>query len=135
MGEHRVRRAVRFCYGHRIAGHAGPCRHLHGHNARVEVECAGAPDALGMVVDFGEIGRVVSEWVDAHWDHRMILQRDDPWVAVLKERGEPVHVMDEPPTAENLAAALFRVAKEAGLPVRAVHFWETDTSVAVYAEP
>jgi 6-pyruvoyltetrahydropterin/6-carboxytetrahydropterin synthase len=131
---HQVRKAVRFCYGHRVAGHPGPCRHLHGHNARVEVECQGEPDGRGMVVDFGEIARVVEGWVKTHWDHRMILQAGDPWVAVLAERGEPFYELDAPPTAEHLAAHLFRVARGAGLPVTAVHFWETETSVAVYRE-
>lgn len=135
VGEYRVSRTVRFCYGHRIEGHTGPCRHLHGHNARVEVECAGSPDRLGMVVDFGRIAEVVGGWIDRHWDHRMVLRRDDPWAALLKERGEPVYELEAPPTAENMAAFLFQVARDAGLPVRAIRFWETDTSLAVYRGP
>lgn len=129
---HSVRAGLRFCYGHRIPGHDGPCAHLHGHNARVEVECRGALDARGMVVDFARIKRVVKDWVDAHWDHRMILQEGDPLIGALVAGGEPVYVLDAPPTAENLAAHLFGVAARAGLPVVAVHFWETDHGVAVY---
>jgi len=135
MGRHSVVTRFRFCYGHRIRGHAGPCRHAHGHNGVAEVECAGPLDRLGMVVDFGEVRRVVSGWIDANWDHRMILRRDDPLAATLREAGEPVHLLDGDPTAENLAAALFRVAREAGLPVREVRVWETPTSMARYEEP
>lgn len=130
---HSVRVSLRFCYGHRIAGHDGPCRHLHGHNARVEVECEGALDARGMVVDFATIKRTMNDWIDAHWDHRMILQADDPLLEVLGAQGEPVYVLDGPPTAENLAAHLFDVAEQAGLPVAAIRFWETDHSLAVFA--
>lgn len=129
---HSVRVSLRFCYGHRIAGHDGPCVHLHGHNARVEVECKGMLDARGMVVDFARIKQVLNEWIDAHWDHRMILQEGDPLIEVLRAQNEPVHVMDGPPTAENLAARLFVVAADAGLPVAAIRFWETDSSLAVY---
>jgi 6-pyruvoyltetrahydropterin/6-carboxytetrahydropterin synthase len=129
---HSVRVGLRFCYGHRIPGHDGPCVHLHGHNARVEVECRGALDERGMVVDFARIKRALNEWIDAHWDHRMILQAGDPLIEVLRANEEPVCVLDAPPTAENLAARLFDVAAEAGLPVAAVRFWETDSSLAVY---
>ena len=85
-----------------------------------------------MVVDFGEIRRVLETWIDANWDHRMILEKGDPMARVLAERGEPVHEMDAPPTAENLARRLYVVAREAGLPVRAIRFWETERSMALY---
>jgi len=134
VGSHAVVRTLTFAYGHRIHGHGGRCAHLHGHNARVEVECRGPLDALGMVVDFAEVKRVVEGWIAAHWDHRMILQRGDPLLPVLEERGEPVFVLDGPPTAEALAAHLFGVARAAGLPVRAVRFWETERSMAAYEE-
>jgi len=129
---HGVVRILTFSYGHRIRGHKGGCAHLHGHNARVEVECRGALDRLGMVVDFAEIRRVLEAWVDANWDHRMILERGDPLAGLLAERGEPVHELDAPPTAENLARKLFEVAAAAGLPVRAIRFWETERSMASF---
>lgn len=134
MGEHTVGRFIEFCYGHRIPGHAGRCRNLHGHNARVEIVCTGPLDELGMVVDFAEIKRVVGTWIDEHWDHKMILQEGDPLATPLREAGEPVFELDAPTTAENLAARLFAVARDAGLPVAAVRFWETPDSVATYGE-
>ncbi|MGQ0612912.1 MAG: 6-pyruvoyl trahydropterin synthase family protein [Planctomycetaceae bacterium] len=132
MERYGVVRRLAFCYGHRIRGHAGGCRFVHGHNAVVEVECRGPLDALGMVVDFGEIGRALGGWIDAHWDHRMILQRGDPLVAMLKGLGDPVYELEGDPTAENLAAELYGAAKAAGLPVHAVRFWETPTSMASF---
>ena len=52
----RVTREIRFCYGHRLLGHAGKCRFLHGHNGRAVVVLeSAATDALGMVVDFGAV--------------------------------------------------------------------------------
>jgi 6-pyruvoyltetrahydropterin/6-carboxytetrahydropterin synthase len=129
----RASKFVDFCYGHRIPGHGGKCRHLHGHNARVEIECEGPLDELGMVVDFLEIKRLVSAWIDEHWDHRMILQRGDPLVEQLRAQGEPVFELEGPTTAENLARHLFGVARDAGLPVSAVRFWETPDSVASYS--
>jgi 6-pyruvoyltetrahydropterin/6-carboxytetrahydropterin synthase len=127
-------KVIRFCYGHRLVGHEGACRHLHGHNARVEVICRGALDALGRVVDFAEIRRVLHEWIDANWDHRMILATDDPMVDVLREHQEPVYLMEGSPTAERLAAVLYGVANDAGLPIAGIRFWETETSYATFGD-
>ncbi len=127
-------KVITFCYGHRLVGHDGACRHLHGHNARVEVICRGELDPLGMVVDFARIRTVLNDWIDENWDHRMILASDDPLADLLASKGEPVYLLDGPPTAERLASRLFRVAHEAGLPVAGIRFWETETSVATYGE-
>ena len=127
-------KVITFCYGHRLVGHGGACRFLHGHNARVEVICRGDLDAQGMVVDFGEIRHALRDWIDANWDHRMILASDDPMVEILRAQDEPVFVLDGPPTAERLAAHLYKVARDAGLPVAGIRFWETETSVATYGE-
>ncbi len=134
MPQHGVTKLLSFPYGHRIRGHGGRCAHLHGHNARVEVCCRGPLDALGMVVDFGEIKRVLGSWIGKNWDHRMILASSDPLIEVLSELGEPVFELDSSPTAENLAAHLYRVAREANLPVSEVRFWETETSMASYGD-
>ncbi len=134
MGRHTASKIIEFSYGHRIPGHEGRCRHLHGHNARVEIVCTGALDPLGMVVDFAEIKQEVDTWVQKHWDHGMILTRGDPYVAIFRERGERVFELDGPTTAEAMAQHLFHVAKDAGLPVTAVRFWETPNSMASYSE-
>ncbi len=87
-----------------------------------------------MVVDFGVIRERVGRWIHDHWDHRMILARDDPLADLLRGAGEPLFLLDGPPTAENLAAHLYGVARGAGLPVRAIRFWETETSMASFGE-
>src|SRR5512136_1776053 len=101
---YRVSREIDFCYGHRLLNYEGKCRYLHGHNGRaiITVE-SGRLDARGMVLDFSEIKRVVSRWVDDNLDHRMILSRDDPAVPLLRELGEPMYLIDANPTAENIA--------------------------------
>ena len=128
-----VSRQIDFCYGHRLLNYAGKCCHLHGHNGRLVIGFdAGRLDEHGMVLDFTEIKRVVSSWIDENLDHRMILERSDPAVPVLEELGEPLFLMDESPTAENLAKLIFEVALSAGLPVREVRLWETPQCVAAY---
>ncbi len=126
-------KVIQFSYGHRLLDYDGPCRHLHGHNGTIEVEVASDTlDHHGMVIDFGEIRDVVKAWVDANLDHRMLLCRSDPAVAVLREMNEPVYLFDGNPTAENIAREIFQKAREHGLAVTEVRLWETSTSYAAY---
>ena len=132
MQPYHVAKSITFAYGHRLRNHDGPCKHAHGHNGRVEVECVGALDDQGMVVDFKAIERVLGSWIKENWDHRMILQRDDPLVPVLEKAGEPVYLMEGSPTAEAIARLLFDAAQELGFPVAEVRLWETANSLAIY---
>ena len=130
----RVSREIDFCYGHRLLDYEGKCRHLHGHNGRALITLeASKLDERGMVLDFSDIKRVVSRWIDECLDHRMILNRDDPAVPVLKELGEPVFLMDANPTAENIARLIFERTAAAGFPVVEVRLWETPRCCATYS--
>jgi 6-pyruvoyltetrahydropterin/6-carboxytetrahydropterin synthase len=128
-----VSREIEFCYGHRLLGYEGKCRHLHGHNGRLAVvfETDGL-DGRGMVLDFSDIKRVVGGWIDAHLDHRMILQRGDPAVAALEKLGEPMYLIDDSPTAENIARLVFDAARQLGVAVAEVQLWETPNCCATY---
>ena len=125
---------IDFCYGHRLLGYDGVCRHLHGHNAVAEVEVrSDVPDPRGMVVDFTDVDRIVKGWIEREIDHKMILRRDDPLVAALSALGEPVYLLETNPTAESLAQRIFQVAIDGGLAVTRVTVWETPTSCASYS--
>ena len=122
-----------FCYGHRLLDYEGKCRYAHGHNAMVEVEIRSATlDSRNMVQDFGDMKRVVQEWIDRELDHRMLLRHDDPLVAALQQLGEPVYLLDSNPTAERIARLIFDHVEALGLPVVRVGLWETPSSFAQY---
>ena len=124
---------IDFCYGHRLLDHDGACHHPHGHNAVAEVEvCSPELDHRSMVADFGDITRIVKDWIDEALDHRMILRRDDPLVAALRDLGEPVFLVDINPTAECIARVVFEYAVSQNLPVQTVRVWETPSSCATY---
>lgn len=129
----RVTRQIDFCYGHRLINYDGKCRHLHGHNGRAVIVIeAETLDDRGMVMDFSDIKRVVSTWIDEQLDHRMILCRRDPAVAVLRELGEPLYLLDDNPTAENIAHEIHRFAVAQGFPVLETRLWETPNCYATY---
>ena len=130
---YRVSREISFCYGHRLLNYEGKCRHLHGHNGRAIIALEGkALDSKGMLVDFSDIKRHIQRWIDENLDHNMILCREDPLLATLVDRGERVFVMDQNPTAENIARLIFEQAVVQGLPVVEVVLWETDNCHAAY---
>ncbi len=130
---YRVTKSISFCYGHRLLNYQGKCRHLHGHNARAVIMLeSDTLDGRGMVVDFQDIKQVVKAWVDAELDHTMLLCRDDPVLPVLQAEGERVRVMEDNPTAENIARLIYDHVAESGFPVVEVTLWETDTCYASY---
>ena len=133
MQRFQVTKVIEFSYGHRLLEHNGKCRHLHGHNGLLEVDVdASALDAMGMVVDFTRINEVVKAWVDATLDHKMLLCRADPLVGMLQDAGEPLYLMEDNPTAENIAKLIWLSARAEGFPVSEVRLWETSTSRASY---
>lgn len=130
---YKVSKAIYFNYGHRLLGSHDKCSHLHGHSARVVIEMAASRlDRQGMVVNFFDIRRTIGAWIDTHLDHKMILCKKDPLVKVLQKAGEPVLVVRENPTAEMIAAWIFREARRMKLPVSKVTLWENQDSFAVY---
>jgi len=130
---YRVTREIDFCYGHRLLNYEGKCRYLHGHNGRAVIVIeAPSLDDRGMVLDFSDIKRVVSTWIDDNLDHRMILCHEDPAVLMLRELGEPMYLIEHNPTAENIARLIFDYTREQGFPVVETRLWETPRCFATY---
>jgi len=130
---YQVTRKIDFCYGHRLLDYDGKCQFLHGHNGQVVITFESSElDSLGMVLDFTEIKNVISRWIDETLDHRMILHRDDPAVPSLQQLGEPLHLIDTNPTAENLARLIYEFSASKGFPVVEVRLWETPNCFATY---
>ena len=128
-----VSEEVTFCYGHRLMDYVGRCARIHGHNARVELVLAAKTlDRRGFVMDFGDLEEVAKRFLDETLDHRLLLRRDDPVIPSLTAAGEVFVALDENPTAEFLARFIFEALTQKGIPLKAIRFWETATSVATY---
>ena len=139
-------RLLGFDAGHRVYGHEGKCAHLHGHRYKVELHARGESglDALGRVVDFSVLKERVGGWIDANWDHGLILYGGDPMAEVLSGTSIPggagatqkLYVLGENPTAENLAKHLLEriippLMLGSGCDVIRVVLWETPNCFAV----
>jgi 6-pyruvoyltetrahydropterin/6-carboxytetrahydropterin synthase len=108
---------------HRLFDYQGPCEVLHGHNYRVQVTYSGTElDRYGMLVDFTEVKKQFHAVLDT-LDH-----------TYLNELPAFQHLS---PSAENIAAYIYREMKRAEFPraqLLAVTVWETPTQSAVYKE-
>ncbi len=132
---YQVTKEINFCYGHRLRDYPKKCKHLHGHNGRVEITLeAESLDYRGMLVDFEDIKDGVQTWIMSELDHKLLLRKDDPLVPVLRDLNETFLVMDDNPTAENIARMIYEYTKSKGFPVISVKLWETPTSFAVYTD-
>jgi 6-pyruvoyltetrahydropterin/6-carboxytetrahydropterin synthase len=129
-----VTREFTFCYGHRLLHYSGKCRHLHGHNGKAVITVSAETlDALGMVMDFSKLKRIVGGWLDETLDHKMLLHKDDPMLPFLQQQNEPVYVLDVNPTAENIARLIYDYTVSQGFAVVEVVLWETENCFARYS--
>lgn len=142
-----VTRRFEFDAGHRVLGHEGKCKHLHGHRyVAVFTISAEELDNLGRVIDFGEIKSKIGKWIEDNFDHNMILHPDDPlcgtfWADPSEGReydifqGKPPFDLGANPTAENIARYLFQIATgllPSNMDVEEVVVWETPNCCATY---
>ncbi len=140
---HTITRRFTFDAAHRVLGHEGKCRHLHGHRYVAEVTVkASELNRLGMVIDFSVIKERVGGWIDEHLDHNIILNPADPLVALLlgsKVQRPYVMMASAPnPTAENIAQVIYECGVDSlpdSITVVVVKLWETDNCYAVFRPP
>ena len=124
---------VEFDSAHRLLGYDGPCANVHGHHYVAEVSVEGEKlDSLGMLMDFGELKRIVSNFVNKFWDHNLLVHFKDALVSL------PHFAMTEGnPTAENMAKMLFQNTKgglPAGVRMVGVRLFETPNCWVDYTE-
>lgn len=91
---------------HRIAGHSGHCKYLHGHRYVCSFTfTADKTNELGMIIDFSEIKQVLHKWVKDNLDHNAILHDKDVELIEAIERctNQRIYKLKAVPTVENLA--------------------------------
>lgn len=119
--------------GHRVVGHDGKCKYLHGHTYEFSVTLR-SDDLIGpgFVMDFGRVKEIVDLW-----DHKMLLWKEDPilWNAggIRDHESWGIWVVEFNPTAENMARYLAkRFYEEENVTFASVTVAETDSTVAEY---
>ena len=119
---YEVKIVTQFAAAHRLENFKGKCESLHGHNWKVEVFLVGKNlDGAGLLMDFGEV-KARTKQVLEEIDHKYLNE-----LAAFQDRN---------PSSENLACYLYErlgaIFNHAGVKVRRVDVWESDTSCASY---
>lgn len=110
MGTFKVHRYHDISCGHRVVGHEGKCRHLHGHNYRIHFTCVSEDlDAVGRVIDFSQVKAKLCTWLEDEWDHHFLVWEEDPLLPLLRQVDPTVVEVPFNPTAENIAQHLVQV--------------------------
>ena len=131
-------RRFTFCAGHRLVGHEGKCRNLHGHNYSLEIYVTGQEqDEIGRILDFKKLKQSVNGWIDENWDHTFILwEKDDNGISAIKS-SEPhrLYELDSNPTAENMAIHFLhevcpKILEGSGAKAYKVRLWESEETCA-----
>jgi 6-pyruvoyltetrahydropterin/6-carboxytetrahydropterin synthase len=116
-----ITRRLEFDAGHRLPNHQSQCRNIHGHRYAIEITLSsdviheeGAPDD-GMVMDFSDVKRIAEEKLVDAWDHAFLVYRGDTVMVnfLASVPGHKTVVLDEVPTAENLARIAFDILAHA----------------------
>lgn len=137
MSTIRITKEFRFEGAHALQNYDGKCRHIHGHSYRLFVTLKGAPltdkksPKNGMVVDFGDLKKIVNKYIVDPFDHALLLRSDAPLKDEIASAYENVIILDFQPTCENLAlyfADLLQANLPEGTALHSIRLYETPTS-------
>jgi 6-pyruvoyltetrahydropterin/6-carboxytetrahydropterin synthase len=142
MGVIRITKQFGFETGHALYGYDGKCKNVHGHSYKLSVTVIGTPVTdtshvkLGMVIDFGDLKKIVKEEIVDPFDHATVFNKNTPHVELaneLMERGHKVILANYQPTSENMVLD-FAHRIGARLPINiqvyCLKLQDTDTSYA-----
>jgi len=95
---------------HALKGYDGPCRNIHGHSYELFVTVIGTPELNtgspknGMLMDFGDLKKIVRQHIVEHFDHALVLNKAsaDEFLPLRSEVFGKTILVDYQPTSENL---------------------------------
>lgn len=147
MAKIRLTKEFSFEAAHALEGYKGACRHIHGHSYRLFVTVVGEPicdsseSSFGMVLDFGDLKRIVNEQVVSRLDHAMVMRHSVHSSQVVEAIGSHytnIILTDYQPTCENMLVDFAtRISGQLpdGVALHSLKLHETATSFAEwYAE-
>ena len=114
----RITKIFTFETAHVLYNYDGKCKNMHGHSYKLFVTVKGTPIndinnvKNGMVVDFGDIKKIVKEEIVDVWDHAVLLNALTPHKELgedLAQKGHKVIECNYQPTCENM---LYEIAEK-----------------------
>ena len=114
----RITKIFTFETAHVLYNYDGKCKNMHGHSYKLFVTVKGNTIndinnvKNGMVVDFGDIKKIVKEEIVDVWDHAVLLNALTPHKELgedLAQKGHKVIECSYQPTCENM---LYEIAEK-----------------------
>ena len=142
MANIRITKQFSFETGHALYGYDGKCKNVHGHSYKLSVTVIGEPISdssnvkYGMVIDFGDLKKIVKEDIVDLFDHATVFNKNTPHVELAKElqvRGHHVILVDYQPTSEMMIidfASKIKKRLPGNIKLHSLKLQETDTSFA-----
>lgn len=142
MSNIRITKQFTFETGHALYGYDGKCKNVHGHSYKLSVTVIGKPISdtsnvkFGMVIDFGDLKKIVKEEIVDLFDHATVFNKNTPHIelaAELKNRGHHVILVDYQPTSENMVIDFSKKIKgrlPESIQLHSLKLQETETSFA-----
>ncbi len=117
----RIARDFHWEMGHRLPFHESGCANIHGHSYRLRVEIEGVCDANGMLMDYGDMKRLIMPVLD-ELDHAFLCDEGDVLMGdFLAGSGLKHKIVPFTSTAENLVMYLLDELWEVFEPWPQVH--------------
>jgi 6-pyruvoyltetrahydropterin/6-carboxytetrahydropterin synthase len=137
----RITKKFDFEMAHALWNYDGPCRNIHGHSYKLYVTVRGEPledrkDVKnGMVMDFGDLKKIVREQIVERFDHCVVVNEKAPhdFVGRVEQMFEKFELTSFQPTSENLLIAFTGILRKKLPPhieLVALRLYETETSYA-----
>ena len=142
MSNIRITKQFSFETGHALYGYDGKCKNLHGHSYKLFVTVIGSPIAdpknvkYGMVLDFGDLKKIVNEEIVDVFDHATVFNKNTPHLELANElikREHHVLLTDYQPTTEMMVidfADKLKMRLPKTIKLHSIKLQETDTSFA-----
>lgn len=114
----RITKIFTFETAHVLYNYDGKCKNMHGHSYKLFVSIKGYPvndidnAKNGMVIDFGDIKKIVNTEIIDVWDHSVLVNGKSPHQELgkdLEEKGHKVIFCNYQPTCENM---LYEIAEK-----------------------
>jgi 6-pyruvoyltetrahydropterin/6-carboxytetrahydropterin synthase len=142
MSNIRITKQFSFETGHALYGYDGKCKNVHGHSYKLSVTVIGKPITdnsnvkYGMVIDFGDLKKIVKEEIVNVFDHATVFNKNTPHIELAKElkaRDHNVLLVDYQPTSEMMVIDFSKKIKlrlPEHIALHSLKLQETDSSFA-----
>ena len=141
MASIRITKKFDFEMAHALWNYDGACRNIHGHSYKLFVTVRGEPVEdesnvkNGMVMDFGDLKRIVQNHIVKKFDHSVVVSDKAPheFIGRVEQMFEKYELTPFQPTSENLLLLFAEILKKelpSSVELVALRLYETENSYA-----